>query len=282
MLILHCDRTFTKSGKNSENRAVNKKPSLADSDINKNRSRKKGLLGLFENLFRTFPNTVSFMSSAPLIFLYIASISLACTPGVSLTIWVYEMTADWAVLYRGFLMATTFSIGAFLFVISLILIVPVFNYPFLIMVRRNGKYRGPWLSAQTVPWYLHNAMIYLVRYTVLDFITPSILNEIFFRLMGMKIGKNVIINTSNISDACMIELEDNVTIGGSAVLMSHYAMHGLLVIDELKIQKKTTVGLNAMILGGAKIGKGVTIAPGSVVLPKTKIEDGSKFGFKDA
>ena len=34
----------------------------------------------------------------------------------------------------------------------------------------------------------------------------------------------------------MIELEDNVTIGGSAVLMSHYAMHGLLVIDKLKMR----------------------------------------------
>ncbi len=261
---------------------MNKKTSLADSDINKKKSRKKGLLGLFENLFRAFPNTVSFLSSAPLILLYVTCISLACTPGVSLTIWVYEMTSGWAVLARGFVMAFAFGSGAFLFVISLIFIVPVFNYPFLLMVRRNGKYRGPWLSVQTVPWYLHNGMIYLVRYTVLDFITPSILNEIFFRMMGMKIGKNVIINTSNISDACLIELEDNVTIGGSAVLMSHYAMHGLLVIDELKIKKKTTVGLNAMIMGGARVGERVTIAPASVVLPKTKIEDGEKFGFKDA
>lgn len=123
-------------------------------------------------------------------------------------------------------------------------------------------------------------MIYLVRYTILDFITPSPLNELFFRMMGMKIGKNVVINTSNISDACLIELEDNVTIGGSAVLMSHYGMHGLLVIDELKIKKKTTVGLNAMIFGGAKIGEKVTVGPNAVVLPKTNIEDGQKFGIE--
>lgn len=261
---------------------MNKKTSLANSDINKKKSRKKGLAGLFENLFRGFPKIISFMSSAPLIFIYITCIALACFPGVSLTIWFYEQTTEWSVLGRGFVMAFAFSIGAFLFVISLIFIVPIFNYPFLLMVRKNGRYRGPWFSTQTVPWYLHNAMIYLVRYTVLDFITPSILNEMFFKMMGMKIGKNVLINTSNISDACMIELEDNVTIGGSAVLMSHYAMHGLLVIDKLKIQKNTTVGLNAMIMGSSDIGKRVTIAPAAVVLPKSKIEDDGKFGFKDA
>jgi hypothetical protein len=281
-LTLHREWTFTKSGKNSENRAVNKKTSLVDSDINKKKSRKKGLAGVFENLFRDFPQIVSFLSSAPLIFIYITCIALACVPGISLTIWIYEMTASWGILGRAILMAFAFSTGAFLFVISLIFIVPIFNLPFLLMVRRNGKYRGPWFSVQTVPWYLHNAMIYLVRYTVLDFITPSILNEIFFRMMGMKIGKNVLINSSNISDACMIELEDNVTIGGSAVLMSHYAMHGLLVIDKLKIKKNTTVGLNAIIMGGSDIGEKVTIAPAAVVLPKSKVEDGGKFGFKDA
>ena len=261
---------------------MNKKKSLVDADINKKKSQKKGLAGLFENTFRKFPNIVALLSTSPLIFIYISCIGISCIPGVSLCIWSWEQTLEMSILVRAICMAFSFSTGGFFFVLTLVFVVPFFNLPFLYWVRKNGGYRGPWFSVQTVPWYMHNAMIYLVRYTVLDFITPSILNDLFFRMMGMKIGKNVTINTSNISDACLIELEDNVTIGGSAVLMAHYGMHGLLVIDKLKVREKTTVGLNAMIFGGANMGDRATVGPNAVVLPKTKIEDGEKFGLESA
>lgn len=272
---------FYKLTKSMENRAVNnKKKSLADSNINEMKSRKKGFAGLYENFFRKLPALVTLLSTSPLVFIYVTCIGISCAPGVALTISAWEMSAQWGLIARSFLMAFTFSTGGFFFAVTLIFVVPIFNYPFLLWVRKNGKYKGPWLSTQTVPWYMHNAMIYLVRYTVLDFMTPSILNELFFRMMGMKIGKNVMINSSNISDACLIELEDNVTIGGSALLMAHYGMHGLLVIDSLKIKKNTTVGLNAMIFGGAKVGERVTIGPSAVVLPKDEVLDGEKFGIK--
>ena len=92
-------------------------------------------------------------------------------------------------------------------------------------------------------------------------------------------GNNININTSNISDACLIELEDNVVLGGSAHIMAHYGMHGLLVIDKVKIGRNTTIGLKASILGGVTIGSKVTVAPNATVLPKTNIGDEEKFGF---
>ena len=97
--------------------------------------------------------------------------------------------------------------------------------------------------------------------------------------MGMKCGKGVMINSSNISDACLIELGDYVVIGGSVSMMAHYGMKGYLIIDKLKIGKGSTIGLNAIILGGVTIGEKVTMAPGSVALPKTIIPDGAKYGL---
>lgn len=264
-----------------ENDGVNKKrKSLADSNINERKSTKSGLAGVFENLLRGFPNIMALASTSPLIFIYITCIALSCAPGVAICISVWEGTSDWGLVSRAISMAFSFATGGFLFILTLIFVVPLFNLPFLYWVRKNGKYKGPWYSTQTMPWYMHNAMIYLVRYTILDFITPSPLNTLFFKMMGMKMGKNVMINSSNISDACLIELEDNVTIGGSAVLLAHYGMHGLLVIDKLRIKKKTTVGLNAMVFGGTKIGERVTIGPNAVVLPKTEVKDGAKFGIE--
>ena len=95
-------------------------------------------------------------------------------------------------------------------------------------------------------------------------------------MMGMKIGKGVHINTTNISDAGLIELGDHVTIGGSATLFAHYAMKGYLVVSNLKIEEGVTIGLKATIMGDVEIGKYATIAPHEVILPKSKIPECKK------
>jgi hypothetical protein len=43
-------------------------------------------------------------------------------------------------------------------------------------------------------------MTYVMRFTFLEFITPTPINIFFFKAMGMKIGKGTVINTSFISD----------------------------------------------------------------------------------
>ena len=88
------------------------------------------------------------------------------------------------------------------------------------------------------------------------------------------------INSTNISDPCLIELGDYVVIGGSASLMAHYGMKGYLIIDKLVIGRGTTVGLNANIMGGVRIGEKCTITPNAVVLPKTVIPDQTKYGIE--
>ena len=114
----------------------------------------------------------------------------------------------------------------------------------------------------------------MVRYTFLEFLTPSPLNILFYRMMGMKIGKGVVINSSHISDPCLITLGDYVTVGGSATIFAHYGQHGYLIIAPVTIGKGTNIGLKASVMGGATIGENVTIKPHSVVLPKTTVSDG--------
>ncbi len=141
---------------------------------------------------------------------------------------------------------------------------------------RLKPFRGSYYSLTSVPWYFHNAFTYIVRYTFLEFITPTPLNLLFYRLMGMKIGRGAHINTTNISDPCLIEIEDKVTIGGSVHIIAHYASHGYLIVEPVKIRKGATVGLKATIMGDVEIGEGATIAPHEVVLPKSRIPAGRK------
>lgn len=246
-------------------------------DINSQDSTKTGFSGTFENAFRKFKDLGFLLIIAPIGVLYILCIAGALTPGIFIMtkIHAYLLHNDSSILFTSFMYGIGIGLIFVTFVFSLIFIVPIFNLPLIPYVK---PYRGPWFSLESIAWYYHNALTYLVRYTILDFLTPSPLNILFFKMMGMKIGKGVIINSSNISDPCLIVLEDYVTIGGSAYMMAHYGMKGFLIIDKLHLKKGAMVGLGAKILGGVTIGSKATILPNSAVLPKTVVKDGEKFG----
>lgn len=244
-------------------------------DINSQSSTKKGGWGAFENLFRKFQTVGYVLFLFPIAMIYVVCIAASLTPGLMLLQWVSEQVATQSLLFKGFAYGLSIGIGFVSFILVLIFIVPLFNLPFLPFVK---KYRGAWFSVESVPWFYHNALTYLVRYTILDFITPSPLNILFFRMMGMKIGKGTMINTSNVSDPCLIILEDYVTIGGSAFILAHYGMKGFLIIDKLHIKRGAIIGLGAKMFGGVTVGEKATVLPNSAVLPKTIIKDGEKFG----
>lgn len=246
-------------------------------DINAQESKKKGVSGIIENTFRQFKNVGFISLLIPIAFLYVFCLGVALSPGIFILqkIYYFVVAHNISIFLSSFFYGLGLGLMFLLFILTIIFVVPLVNLPFIPLVR---AYRGPWFSVESIPWYYHNALTYLVRYTVLEFLTPSPLNVLFFRMMGMKIGKGVLINSSNISDPCLIVMEDYVTIGGSAFLMAHYGMKGFLIIDKLHIKKGAMIGLGAKILGGVTIGQKATVLPNSAILPKTIIKDGEKFG----
>ena len=246
-------------------------------DVNKQESKLKGNLGLIENFIRKSRNLAALVIGALILTLFALILGLSLAPGVWLVLTIYHYMSGQTLFYQGLACALAIGFSFPMFIVSLIFIVPLFNKLLPLPVK---AYRGPWYALPTIGWYVHNSLTYLVRYTVLDLITPSPLNVLFFKMMGMKIGRNVMINTSNISDPCLIELGDHVTIGGSATMMAHYGMDGYLVIDKLVIGKRSMVGLKASLFGGVTIGENSMIAPGAIVYPKTIIGDDIKFGYR--
>ena len=233
------------------------------------KSSKKGFYGFLESFFRKTRGLTFFF-----FFLTISALCILCSglsAGIAISFYQHFSAEIKNPFFQGILLISAY----FIFGISLIFIVPALNW-ILQLKKLVRPFRGGTYSLETIPWFIHNALIYTVRYSFLDFITPSPLNGLFYKMMGMKIGKGVIINTTNISDACLIELEDFVTIGGSAHLLTHYSQSGYLVISRLKIGKGTTVGLKATVFGDSEIGKGCLIKPHSVVLPKMIVNDGDK------
>ncbi|OUR99837.1 hypothetical protein A9Q84_02070 [Halobacteriovorax marinus] len=233
----------------------------------------KGIAGVVESLLRSFKSVAFALAMLPIAITYAVSIGLALTPGFYLVKFCFEFSQGFGGIGHGFITCLSLAAAYLIYGISLIFIVPFFNK---IMFLKLKPWRGGWYSLQSLPWYYHNALVQLVRYTFLDLATPSPLNVLFYKMMGMKVGKGVMINTTNISDPCLITLEDNVTIGGSATIFAHYAQGGFLVVEPVIIRKGATVGLKASIMGDVIVGEKVTVKPHSILLPKTRLMKGDK------
>ena len=244
-------------------------------DIDLTRSSLKGMSGAVENLMRRF--RIGFHTGALLVLYALASVcmGISIVPAIYFFQYVFKATADWSEPLHFAAIGTALAAGYFIFGFTLILVVPLINF---IMPLRLRPWRGIYYSIQSLPWYIHNAFTYIVRYTFLSYITPTPFNHLFYRLMGMKIGRGVQINTINISDPCLLELGDKVTIGGSATLICHYASGGFLIVAPVKIGKGATVGLRAIVMGDVEIGEKARVLPNSVVMPKTRIPEGEVWG----
>jgi acetyltransferase-like isoleucine patch superfamily enzyme len=235
----------------------------------------KGWVGAYERFLRRHSEWVHFLTLIPIYAVAAVIFSAALVPAVAFFRESMVLTRDATPATAVLLQAAGIGVGFWIFGFTLILLVPLMN----VFVRPFVKpARGQNYSTRFIGWYLHNSLAYMVRYTFLEFITPTPINLFYFRRMGMKMGRGVQINTSNISDPCLIELGDRVTIGGSAVILAHYGMGGYLILSPVVIRSGATIGLHAKILGGVEIGEGAKVLPGSVVLPKTVIPAGETWG----
>ena len=123
-------------------------------------------------------------------------------------------------------------------------------------------------SKESFIWLLNAGFISLVRFIFLPF-TRSNINIYFYKLLGAKIGKGVIINTTCVYDPHLLEIGDNSVIGGDVALIGHSAEGDKLVIGPVKIGKNVSVGQYTTILPGAVIEDGTIIGAMSLV-PKNK------------
>jgi len=242
-------------------------------DVDAKTSRRGGIAGLLETGLRRFRVGGYLVALTPLYIIGITAMGVSATPAVILFNFILESTAEWHPIFHQAAIACSIVAGYFLYGITLVFVIPLVNF---LMPFRLKPFRGGYYSLGAVPWYFHNALTYIVRYTFLEFITPTPMNILFYRMMGMKIGKDVHLNTTNISDPCLIEIGDKVTIGGSAHIIAHYASKGYIIVDRVKIGKGTTVGLKATIMGDVHIGEQAAIGPHEVILPKSRIPAGRR------
>lgn len=244
-------------------------------DLESTKSSLKGWAGFFESFLRKFKNLTHILCLMPIYFIASFCMGLSFWPAIKVFKLISELVQGLSFSVKAVGYGVGLGLGYFLYGFAMLFVTSAFNK----VLRTNlTPWRGPYYSLQAVKWYIHNGLIYLVRFTFLEFVTPTPLNLMFYRMMGMKIGEHCQINTVNISDPSLIELGHKVTIGGSVTIVGHYGASGYLIFAPVKIGDNVTVGLRAIIMADVEVGDGAKILPNSVVMPKTRIPAGEIWG----
>lgn len=170
---------------------------------------------------------------------------------------------------------TALAAALFLAGFALLVVVPIYN---LLLPTRVRPFKGGYFTAAAVPWYVHNALFYIVRFTFLPFITTTPLAIWFLRAMGARIGRRVYVFTEFISDPRLITLEDDVVLGGGVRIFAHYAGGGHLSIAPVRIGAGATIGVNATVMGDVVVGPGALLLPHSVLIPGSRVDAGEIWG----
>ena len=154
---------------------------------------------------------------------------------------------------------------------------PIFGFTYLILVvliRFLVRFRSvegdyPFISSYAIKWAFVGSLVGLAKLLFLSHIKGMPMLNLFYKAMGAKVGKGVLINSANIYDFDVLTFGDNSFIGGDAVVIGHVGERGMLKIRPVRIGAKCTVGQSSVVFPGAVMGDGSVLGALSL-LPKGK------------
>jgi carbonic anhydrase/acetyltransferase-like protein (isoleucine patch superfamily) len=138
---------------------------------------------------------------------------------------------------------------------------------------KPGRY--PVLSLTMLRWMVYSGVYHLAGMTILAYVPMSFLGILFCKLMGAKIGKNVRLNTWFLNDAYLLEIGDNVVIGGKTDVSCHTVEGGKLILQRVKIGDNTLIGQRCYVSPGVTIGANCVIGQYAFIRKGTEIPDKS-------
>ncbi|HDQ13839.1 MAG TPA: hypothetical protein ENN41_03380 [Sediminispirochaeta sp.] len=139
---------------------------------------------------------------------------------------------------------------------------------------KPGRY--PAGSLMVTRWMIHNGFYGMAKTMFLPMIKGTGFANLFFRIAGAKIGKRVRINSGSLVDCYLLELNDNVIVGGDAMITCHIVENNHLILERVKIKRDSLIGARSYITPGVEVGEKSIIGIFSYIRKGTKIAPHSK------
>jgi non-ribosomal peptide synthetase-like protein len=97
--------------------------------------------------------------------------------------------------------------------------------------------------------------------------------NMWFRLMGAKIGRGVWCETYWLPETDLVELGDGATVNQGSVVQTHLFHDRMLSMDRVVLKRGATLGPNSVILPAATLGRHATVGPVSLVMRGESVPD---------
>jgi len=174
-----------------------------------------------------------------------------------------------------------FILSIFILIVSEMFITGFFVKLFRIRYQ-EGTYEYSYNNYNTIKWILICQLYTPIR-KILEIFPMGEMKIAYYRLMGMKIGKNSLVG-GVIKDPCMTEIGDNVTIGEYAIIYAH--MHNktenTISIKPVKIGNNCIVGAGAIIMPGVIMEDNSILAAAGVALKNNVLKKNRIYGGNPA
>jgi len=138
---------------------------------------------------------------------------------------------------------------------------------------KPGRY--PAFSFTTLRWLVHSGIYTISIRTVLPLIPMTVFTNLYFRIIGCRMGRNVKLNTFMLNDAYLLTIEDDVIIGGNTDVSCHLFENNHLILKPIRIGRGTLIGAHSYISPGVDIGRNCVIGLHSYIRSDHVVKDGS-------
>jgi acetyltransferase-like isoleucine patch superfamily enzyme len=140
-----------------------------------------------------------------------------------------------------------------------------------------GVYGYSFSDNNSYKWMIVCALYNPLR-RIIEIIHVGRVKYVYYRLLGMKIGKNTLIG-GVIKDPCVTEFGDNTTIGEFAIIYGHIHNYKnvTIKIGRVIIGNNCIVGAGSIIMPGSVLQDNVTLAAGALVTQDQILETGKTY-----
>jgi UDP-3-O-[3-hydroxymyristoyl] glucosamine N-acyltransferase len=135
--------------------------------------------------------------------------------------------------------------------------------------------RHPAVSLVTLFWLLAGGISTWSWRLMLPFVPMTFLSQMFYRIAGCRMGRDVYVNTLEVNDPYLVTIGEGSVIGGGAVISPHVFEAGRLTLAPVVIGKNCLIGAEAYLSPGVTIGDGSVIGLRVHLRKDTKIPPGS-------
>ena len=141
-----------------------------------------------------------------------------------------------------------------------------------------GTFDYSFRNKNTIKWTLI-CVLYTPFRKLLEIIPLGMTKQSYFRLLGMKIGKNSLVG-GVIKDPCLTEFGDNVTMGEYAIIYGHIhnMQYETIFMDRVRVGNNCVIGAGAIIMPGAILEDDVVVAAGALVTKGQVLTKGKIYG----